>query len=45
MLRTYKAIIKKKKKGTLVEFFKDSPLFASGIELERDKDYGREVNL
>ena len=36
---------KKKKKCTLVEFFKDSPLYASGIDLEREKDYGREVNL
>lgn len=45
MPKTYTAVIKKKKKGTLVEFFKDSPLYASGIELERDKDYGREVNL
>lgn len=36
---------KKKKKCTLVEFFRDSPLYASGIELERGKDYGREVKL
>jgi hypothetical protein len=36
---------KRKKKGSLVEFFKDSPLYASGIDLEKDKDYGREVNF
>ena len=35
----------KRKKNTLVEFFQKSPLYDSGIELERDKDYGREVNL
>jgi hypothetical protein len=40
-----KAPEKKKKKCTLVEFFRDSPLYASGIELERGKDYGREVKL
>jgi hypothetical protein len=35
----------KKKNGTLVEFFQKSPLYDSGIDLERDKDYGREVKL
>jgi hypothetical protein len=29
---------KKKKECSLVEFFKNSPLYASGIELERGKD-------
>ncbi len=36
---------KKKENDTQVEFFQKSPLFASGIDLERDKDYGREVKL
>lgn len=35
----------KKKKCSLVEFFRDSPLYASGIELERKRDYGREVKF
>lgn len=30
---------------TLVDFFRNSPLCDSDIELERDKDSGREVNL
>lgn len=34
-----------KVQSTLVEFFQNSPLFASGIDLERDKDFGREVIL
>jgi hypothetical protein len=32
-------------KSTLVEFFENSPLYDSGIDLERDKDFGREVKL
>ncbi len=36
---------KEKQQGTLVEFFKDSPLYGSGIDLDRDKDYGREIIL
>jgi hypothetical protein len=31
--------------NTLVDFFQDSPLYDSGIELERDKDLGREIEL
>jgi len=31
--------------NSLVEFFENSPLYDSGINLERDKDFGREVNL
>ena len=31
--------------NTLVDFFQDSPLYDSGIELERDKDIGREIEL
>lgn len=29
----------------LLEFFENSPLYNSGIELERDKDFGREVQI
>lgn len=29
--------------NTLVEFFKNSPLYGSQIDLERDEDWGREV--
>ena len=31
--------------NSLVEFFENSPLYNSGIDLERDKDFGREVIL
>jgi len=34
-----------KDQGTLVEFFQNSPLYDSGIDLDRDKDFGREVIL
>jgi hypothetical protein len=34
---------KMKPKGTLVDFFRDSPLFDLDIHLERDSDCGREV--
>ena len=33
------------KTNTLVEFFRESPLYGSDIDLERDGDYGREVHL
>lgn len=33
----------KRRKGTLSEFFKESPL--AGIDLDRRKDLSREVNL
>lgn len=33
------------KKETLVGFFRNSPLYNSGIDMSRDLDYGREVNL
>jgi len=36
---------KKEDKNNLVEFFENSPLYNSGINLERDKDLGREVKL
>ena len=34
-----------KRKQTLSEFFMESPLAGSGINLERDKDTGRDVDL
>jgi hypothetical protein len=33
--------IEGKSRDNLIEFFKNSPLYNSGIELERDKDSGR----
>ena len=36
---------KKEDKNNLVEFFENSPLYNSGIDLERDKDLGREVKF
>ena len=35
--------IESKPRENLVEFFENSPLYNSGIELERDRDFGREV--
>jgi prevent-host-death family protein len=32
-------------KGSLVQFFADSPLVGSGIQLERQRDFGRVVRL
>ncbi len=32
-------------KGTLSQFFAESPLAASGIRLERRRDYGRAIDL
>ncbi len=31
--------------GSLVSFFRNSPLAGSGVDLERSTDYGREVDL
>jgi hypothetical protein len=36
--------IDKSNANTLVEFFKNSPLYGSQIDLERDEDWGREVH-
>ena len=36
---------KTKRKGTLLEFFRNSPLWGSGIKIERLKDAPREVDL
>ena len=33
------------RKGSLVEFFAASPLRDSGIDLDRPRDFGREINL
>lgn len=33
------------RKGSLVEFFAASPLRGSGIDLDRARDFGREINL
>ncbi len=35
----------KARKGSLVQFFADSPLAGSGIQLDRERDYGRTVEL
>ena len=37
--------IENEPQNSLVEFFENSPLYDSGINLERDKDFGREVKL
>jgi hypothetical protein len=37
--------IENKPRNNLVEFFENSPLYNSGIEVERDKDFGREVKI
>ena len=37
--------IENEPQNSLVEFFENSPLYDSGINLERDKDLGREVKL
>ncbi len=46
----YVTIIENKGKAietpnSLVDFFRNSPLCDSGIDLQRDQDTGREVNL
>lgn len=35
----------KARKGSLAQFFSDSPLAGSGIRLDRERDYGRNVEL
>jgi len=37
--------VENKPQNSLIEFFENSPLYNSGIELERDKDFGREVQF
>jgi len=41
----YAQILAAKRSESLVEFFANSPLRDSGIDLERVRDYGREVDL
>ena len=36
---------RKQRLGSLVQFFAQSPLAGSGIELDRQRDYGRGVDL
>jgi prevent-host-death family protein len=36
---------KTRRKGTLSEFFRNSPLYGSGIDLERIHDEPREIDL
>lgn len=33
------------KKESLAEFFMNSPLHNSGLEIERDQDFGRDIEL
>jgi hypothetical protein len=35
----------KARQGNLVQFFAESPLAGSGIQLDRDRDFGRMVDL
>ena len=35
----------KKSKSNIVEFFKNSPLYDSNLEIDPRNDYGREVDL
>jgi antitoxin Phd len=37
--------LSKARAGSLAQFFADSPLAGSGIDLERVRDYGRNVEL
>jgi len=37
--------IENEPRNSLLEFFENSPLYDSGIELERNRDLGREVRL
>lgn len=34
-----------KKKGSLANFFRNSPLFDEQIDLERNKDYSRDIEI
>jgi prevent-host-death family protein len=37
--------IAKRHQGSLVQFFADSPLAGSGIQLDRQRDFGRAIDL
>ena len=41
----FERLKRRNRKTTLVQFFAESPLVGSGIELERKPDYGRKVKL
>jgi prevent-host-death family protein len=41
----FERLQRKKKKGSLLQFFRESPLVGSGIDLERIPDFGRKVKL
>jgi antitoxin Phd len=41
----YQRLTSRTKKGSLLEFFRKSPLVGSGIDLERVPDFGRKVKL
>jgi antitoxin Phd len=41
----FERLQRKKKKGSLLQFFAESPLVGSGIDLERFPDFGRKVKL
>jgi antitoxin Phd len=41
----FERLKRRKRKTTLVQFFAESPLVGSGIDLERKPDFGRKVKL
>jgi antitoxin Phd len=41
----FERLKRRNRKTTLVQFFAESPLAGSGIDLERKPDYGRKVKL
>jgi antitoxin Phd len=41
----FERLKRRNRKTTLVQFFAESPLVGSGIDLERKPDYGRKVKL
>lgn len=41
----YKRLMGRTKKGSLLDFFRKSPLVGSGLNLERTPDFGRKVKL
>jgi prevent-host-death family protein len=43
--KEFERLQRKKKKGSLLQFFAESPLVGSGIDLERIPDFGRKVKL
>ena len=41
----FERLKRQNRKTTLVQFFAESPLVGSGVDLERKPDYGRKVKL